>query len=256
MLDHIDLEHSMEATRIREEREKLRSMLLSSISHDFKTPLAGIIGALSVHRSLGDKLMPQKRAELIEAAIEEAQRLDSFITNILDMTRLESGNIRFKQEWHGMQTHDRQCRQAACSHRLPPAQAGGASDARRASGLYMDVMMTEQVLQNLLDNACKYTPPGTPHRNSLRRGGRQRCAAARCAIMGRACPPKSSTAYSTNMHACIRRIFRWRVPASGFPSAKPSWKRRAAALPPPIIRRAAPCLRCACRNGATLVQLA
>src|SRR5262249_6776071 len=67
--EHIELERSMAETHIREEREKLPSMLLSSISHDFKTPLAGIIGALSVHRSLSDKLPQAKRSELIEAAI-------------------------------------------------------------------------------------------------------------------------------------------------------------------------------------------
>jgi len=159
VLEHIELERSMGETRIREEREKLRAMLLSSVSHDFKTPLAGIIGALSVHRSLGEKLMPQKRAELIEAAIEEAQRLDSFITNILDMTRLESGNIQFRQEWHSMEGSIRnvlkrlqyRCRQhLVIAHPCP-------------SGVetYMDAMMTEQVLQNILDNACKYTPPDT-----------------------------------------------------------------------------------------------
>lgn len=158
VLEHIDLERSMEATRLREEREKLRSMLLSSVSHDFKTPLAGIIGALSVHRSLGERLTPQKRAELIEAAIEEAQRLDSFITNILDMTRLESGNIQFKPEWHRVadmiDSVTKRLRQRCRQHevvvtKLPAAEA------------FMDVMMTEQVLQNILDNACKYTPPGT-----------------------------------------------------------------------------------------------
>jgi len=158
VLEHIELERSMAETRIREEREKLRSMLLSSVSHDFKTPLAGIIGALSVHRSLGEKLTAHKRSELIEAAIEEAQRLDSFITNILDMTRLESGNIQFRKEWCSMEAlvgnvtkrMRYRCRQHKLTVKIP-------SDFE----VYMDVMMTEQVLQNLLDNACKYTPAGT-----------------------------------------------------------------------------------------------
>jgi len=159
VMEHIDMERSMEETRVREEREQLRSMLLSSVTHDFKTPLAGIIGALSVHRSLGNRLTPQKQSELIEAAMEEAQRLDSFITNILDMTRLESGNIRFRKEWYDVKTMVWNVTKRL-NHRLRQHQlvvqpyAGGIE-------VFMDVMMTEQVLQNVLDNACKYTPPGT-----------------------------------------------------------------------------------------------
>lgn len=159
VLDHISLERSMEDTRVSEEREKLRSMLLSSVSHDFKTPLAGIIGALSVHRSLGERLPQKKREELIEAAIEEAQRLDSFITNILDMTRLESGNIRFRKEWHSVKAMVRNVSKRL-QHRLRQHELVIQADEPDIE-VCMDVMMTEQVLQNLLDNACKYTPAGT-----------------------------------------------------------------------------------------------
>jgi two-component system sensor histidine kinase KdpD len=159
VLEHIDLERSMSETRISEEREKLRSMLLSSVSHDFKTPLAGIIGALSVHRSLGEKLPQAKREELIDAAVEEAQRLDSFITNILDMTRLESGTIQFKKDWQSI--HDmvdsvtRRLKHRLRQHQLVVHPFPQDIEA------HIDIMMTEQVLQNVLDNACKYTQPGT-----------------------------------------------------------------------------------------------
>src|SRR5690606_31828662 len=100
LIEHIELSRSMEATRISEEREKLRSMLLSSVSHDLKTPLAGIIGGVSVYRSVGNRLTPERKQELLDGVLEEAQRLDSFITNILDMTRLESGKIDFRPEWY------------------------------------------------------------------------------------------------------------------------------------------------------------
>jgi two-component system, OmpR family, sensor histidine kinase KdpD len=159
LLEHIELERSMEATRLREERERLRSKLLSSVSHDLKTPLSGIIGALSVHQSLGARLPPERRTDLLETALEEAYRLDSFITNILDMTRLESGKIEFRQEWHDVPSLIHQVSKRL-EHRLrrhvlivQPFPSGVE--------VFMDVMMTEQVLQNVLDNACKYTPAGT-----------------------------------------------------------------------------------------------
>lgn len=159
VLQHIGMERSMEETRMREEREKLRSMLLSSVSHDFKTPLAGIVGALSVYRNLGERLTQQKRDELIETAIDEAQRLDNFITNILDMTRLETGNITFKKEWHNIedilekviQRMQLRCRQ----HHLVIMPSPIAIEAR------MDLLMTSQAIQNVIDNACKYTAAGT-----------------------------------------------------------------------------------------------
>ncbi|MDE3060340.1 MAG: DUF4118 domain-containing protein [Pseudomonadota bacterium] len=159
IIQHIDLERTMQETRLREEREQLRSILLSSVSHDFKTPLAGIIGALSVHRSLGERLTPQKRAELIDSAIEEAQRLDSFITNILDMTRLESCDIRFRKEWYSFEAMVAEVTRRL-KHRLRQHQLAIDLCAPDVE-VYADIMMTEQVLQNVLDNASKYTPPGT-----------------------------------------------------------------------------------------------
>lgn len=159
IMEHFELTRTMEATRIREEREKLRSMLLSSVSHDLKTPLAGIIGSLSVHRSLGSKVSPEKRAELLDDALEEAQRLDSFITNILDITRLESGKVEFRPDWfemHGVILHVIK----RMNHRLKGRKITvmpGGEDLE----VFMDGMLGEQILQNVLDNACKYTPPNT-----------------------------------------------------------------------------------------------
>lgn len=159
IIEHFELTHLMESTRIRDEREKLRSMLLSSVSHDLKTPLAGIIGSLGVHRSIGDKLTPERRAELLSDALEEAQRLDSFITNILDITRLESGRVEFHLEWHDINTIVSQVAKRM-QHRLQ-ARRLVIVPCTDMIEVYMDPTMTEQILQNLLDNACKYTPDGT-----------------------------------------------------------------------------------------------
>lgn len=159
ILERLQLGHVAEKTKIQAEREKLRSMLLSSVSHDLKTPLASVIGSLSVYNSMGDKLPEDQRGILIHTALEEAQRLDSFITNILDMTRIESGQIELKQEWVQPETVisdvQKRLKTRLASHPLEIIAPDEPVEVQ------MDVVMTGQVLQNLLDNAAKYTPPLT-----------------------------------------------------------------------------------------------
>lgn len=159
ILERTEIGSMMEESRVREEREKLRSLLLSSVSHDLKTPLASIIGSLSVFRSMKQHLPEEHRTLLIDTAIEEAQRLDSFITNILDMTRIESGDLKFKSEWI---TPDQLLKDAQKRLRVRLAKHNFVTrPAERDIELLLDIMMTEQVLQNILDNAAKYTPAGT-----------------------------------------------------------------------------------------------
>lgn len=160
IIERMELASTMEATRISEEREKLRSMLLSSVSHDLKTPLASIIAALSIYRSHGKQFDPSKRDSLIETALSESERLESFITNILDMTRLESKKISFKKGWHnpGKIVEDVLKR---LEHRLRNHSVALQPPEQKME-LYVDRMMIGQVLQNIIDNACKYTPLGTP----------------------------------------------------------------------------------------------
>ncbi len=159
IIERFELGQLMEESRLREEREKLRSMLLSSVSHDLKTPLASVIGALSVYQTMGTNLSEEHRQTLIMTALEEAQRLDSFITNILDMTRLESGGIDFRKEWITpddiFRKVERRMKNRMRNHQLivslPP----------EPNEISIDPSSAEQVLQNLLDNAAKYTPSGT-----------------------------------------------------------------------------------------------
>lgn len=80
------------------ERERIHREMLSAVSHDLKTPLASIIGSLEVHDKLGDKLSPEKQQTLLRTALSEAYRLDNFITNILDMARLENQMVRIKKD--------------------------------------------------------------------------------------------------------------------------------------------------------------
>ena len=80
------------------ERERMHREMLSAVSHDLKTPLASIIGSLEVHEKLGTKLSPDKQSTLLKTALSEAYRLDNFITNILDMARLENQMVKIKKE--------------------------------------------------------------------------------------------------------------------------------------------------------------
>src|SRR5213075_2228238 len=84
-------QHAAEAARIQMQTEQMRSSLLSAVSHDLRTPLASITGAASTLRSQGEKLLPETRYELLESIADEAERLGRLVSNLLDMTRLESG---------------------------------------------------------------------------------------------------------------------------------------------------------------------
>lgn len=171
IFERLELNHMMSESRMREDREKLRSMLLSSVSHDLKTPLASIIGSLSVYNRMkkSGRLTPEIADELTDTALEEAQRLDSFITNILDMTRIESGEITFDSEWINVEeplNHvQKRLRQRLVKHHLVIDKPQGVAEAK------MDMMMTEQVLQNVIDNAAKYSPVDTTIRISYGKDG-------------------------------------------------------------------------------------
>lgn len=158
ILERINLVAKMNESQMREEREKLRSLLLSSISHDLKTPLSSIIGCLSVYKRMqnSQRLTNENASELTETALEEAQRLNSFISNILEMTRIESGDVEFHKEWMAPNIVIEQVisnmRNRLKDHELI------FHDLDKKIEVEMDVEMTKQVLQNIIDNAIKYSP--------------------------------------------------------------------------------------------------
>ena len=161
ILERIELGRLMSESQIREEREKLRAMLLSSVSHDLKTPLASIIGSLSVLKRMkqGGRLNDETADELNQTALDEAIRLDSFISNILDMTRIESGDITFEKEWVPVDEPINAVLKRL-RHRLGNREVV-LEGIEPTHEVQLDRMMSEQVLQNLIDNAIKYSPDNT-----------------------------------------------------------------------------------------------
>ena len=158
-IERITLAADIAGARMTAETERLRSALLTSISHDLRTPLASIIGSLTSIRSYGDSYDKATRDELMATIHAEAERLNRFIGNLLDMTRLESGAVEFRPTLVDLGeivgTALQRAHRLLADHRI---EIDLASDLPM---LRLDYLLFEQVLFNLLDNAAKYAPAGT-----------------------------------------------------------------------------------------------
>jgi two-component system sensor histidine kinase KdpD len=158
-IERVQLVEDMDRAQRTAETERLRSALLTSISHDLKTPLASVLGSATTLRDLNDRLTDTEKAELLATVIEESERLNRFIANLLDMTRLESGAVTPKLALHDLsEIIGSTLQRTAKILRHHTVKLDLATDAPMVS---LDAVLFEQVLFNLLDNAAKYAAPGT-----------------------------------------------------------------------------------------------
>ena len=150
------LAEQLEAARLHGETEQLRSALLASVSHDLRTPLTAMRGSIDSLLALGDAIPAEDRRELLEGTRDEAERLDRYIQNLLDMTRLGHGGLKLARDW------------------VAPADIVGSALNRlrvvlaplqlrtevpvELPLLYVHAALIEQALINVLENAARFSP--------------------------------------------------------------------------------------------------
>jgi two-component system sensor histidine kinase KdpD len=158
-IERVLLVEDMDRVKRTVESERLRNALLTSISHDLKTPLASVLGAASTMRDLASALSEAEQRDLLATVIDESERLNRFIANLLDMTKLESGAVVPNAAPHDIGeiigSALRRAGKILIKHQVRLELAA------ELPMLQLDAVLFEQALFNLLDNAAKYAPVGS-----------------------------------------------------------------------------------------------
>jgi two-component system sensor histidine kinase KdpD len=158
-MERVQLVQTAQAADVQIESEKLRNVLLTSISHDFRTPLASIIGAASTLVDTAAALDPAQRHTLAAGILEEGQRLHRLVDNLLELTRLTQGPVELKRQWVALEEIV-----GSVLRRLRGQIGDRAVDVDLPADLpllHVDEVLIEQLLSNLVENALKHAPGST-----------------------------------------------------------------------------------------------
>jgi two-component system sensor histidine kinase KdpD len=138
----------------------LRNTLLTSISHDYRTPLANLMGAASVIHAQTDKLDAEKIMDLAQTVLEEAQHLNRMTTNTLQLARLDAGPLNVKKDWESLQ--ELLGSVLATARKRYPTRRFVVDVPSGLPLVQCDAILLVQLCDNLIENAAKYSPEGTP----------------------------------------------------------------------------------------------
>jgi two-component system sensor histidine kinase KdpD len=159
-LERFQLTTLAREANLQAETEALRNALLSSISHDLRTPLTRIIGAVGTAIESDPELSAAERQDLNRSVLDEAQRMSELTGKILDMARLSSGQINLHQSWNAVEEIVGSALNRLDKHLQDRPVRTLLPDSLPL--VWIDAVLMEQVLVNLIENAVKYTPPGRP----------------------------------------------------------------------------------------------
>jgi two-component system sensor histidine kinase KdpD len=159
-IERVELAAEARRAQVLQETERLQSALLNSVSHDLRTPLATITGALSSLVENGQRVNDAARQELLRTAEEGAQRLNNLVGDLLDMTRLRGGALRLRREPSDVQDLIGAALTQVAD--LLGKRAVEVDVAPNIPYVSLDFALVNRVLVNLLENAVKYSPPESP----------------------------------------------------------------------------------------------
>jgi two-component system sensor histidine kinase KdpD len=169
-LERLDVARALNDAKMRSETELLREALIGSVSHELRTPLASILGAATVLSKSAAVATDERLTSLAGVVRDEAERLNSEIQNLLDATRISREQIRPRQEW----IEPQDIVNAALERRRRRLSGHEVSLDMDSSlpFIYVDPVLVEQAFGQIVDNAAKYSPPGSPITVAAKRNGR------------------------------------------------------------------------------------